>query len=189
MEMQSKKIKKETWKKVDGYENYEISNYGNLRSLDNVVHFIRIGKPHTVFKKGMLRNKEMCKNGYVRYSLCVGNKKVQFSAHRLVAKAFIPNPKNKPDINHKDSNRGNNFVGNLEWATEKENIQHALKLGRYDHTRKKGEEHHMSVLTKEKVLNIREDRKSLTFREIAKKYSISKSTVQQIINKKTWIHI
>lgn len=67
------------------------------------------------------------KKGYM--VLRMPNVNFSQSVHRVVAKAFIPNPENKPEVNHKDGNKLNNNVSNLEWCTTKENIQHAIKLG------------------------------------------------------------
>lgn len=67
--------------------------------------------------------------GYLTVSLYKDGKKVCFKAHKLVALAFIPNPENKPTVNHKDGNKSNNHVSNLEWATRSENCQHAWDNG------------------------------------------------------------
>lgn len=102
----------EIWKFVN--EKYEISNTGKLRNGA----FILKGK--------------VGKNGYVSYSMSLGNYKRKYEmAHRLVAKAFIPNPENKAEVNHIDCNRLNNNVTNLEWCTHSENIRHSRGLNRY----------------------------------------------------------
>lgn len=68
-------------------------------------------------------------DGYPRVHLCVGGKRRKWQVHRLVAMAFIPNPENKPAVNHIDACRTNNRVSNLEWVTHLENFIHALKMG------------------------------------------------------------
>lgn len=109
---------KEIWKPVVGYEGYyEVSNLGNVRSLK------RKG-----YKNGNLRQGEKT-TGYLIVVLYKDGKGTTKSVHRLVAKAFIPNPKNKPQVNHIDSNRKNNKVENLEWVTRAENAQHAYDSG------------------------------------------------------------
>lgn len=95
----------EIWKDVENYEEYyQISNYGRIRNKKQK----RILKPS---KSG----------GYYHISLRYGNKK-EFLIHRLVAEAFIPNPYNYKYVNHKDENKFNNFVENLEWCTAKYNV-------------------------------------------------------------------
>lgn len=112
---------KEIWKPVKNYEKlYEISNLGNIRSLDrivkgkdNIIKLIR-GKNHKLYT---------AKSGYVFTSLYKNSESKRYSVHRLVADAFIPNPENLPQINHIDENKGNNCVENLEWVTCSENCK------------------------------------------------------------------
>lgn len=104
----------EIWKGIEGYEGlYEISNYGNVRSL-NYKHTGVI----SLLKPGLT------KQGYLRTDLYKNNKSKHCLIHRLVAKAFIPNPNNFPQINHKDENPLNNHVDNLEWCTAKYNCNY-----------------------------------------------------------------
>ena len=109
---------KEIWKDVKNFENsYKISNDGQVYSI-----------PRNGTKGGILKPTKQ-KNGYYFIHLRNKNKKINTGIHRLVAEAFIPNPENKPTVNHKDGNKGNNNVENLEWATYKEQLEHSLKLG------------------------------------------------------------
>ena len=80
------------------------------------------------------------KNGYIRVYMrnSVTNKRVDRYVHRLVAEHFIPNPENKKVVNHKDTNRSNNHVSNLEWVTYKENLEHALVYGNLRRCQKTG---------------------------------------------------
>ena len=107
---------KEIWKDIEGYEGYyQISTFGNVRSF----HF----KNPKLLK---LRNI----NGYKFVCLCINQRRRTVPIHRLVAKAFIPNPKNKPNINHINFIRNDNSIFNLEWCTQKENVMHSYKNGR-----------------------------------------------------------
>lgn len=101
----------EIWKDVVGYEGlYQVSNLGNIKSLNyNRTGEERILKPRTD------------KDGYLQVNLYNNKKLKTFKIHRLVAKAFIPNPDNKPEVNHKDEDKTNNCLTNLEWMTRLEN--------------------------------------------------------------------
>lgn len=94
-------IMKEKWEKIEGFDNYLISNYGNVKSIKN----------------NIILKKSINKYGYIVYCLRKKNKGFVLYAHRLVAKTFISNPNNLPQVNHKDENKLNNRVDNLEWCT------------------------------------------------------------------------
>lgn len=109
----------EIWKPIKGYEGlYEVSNFGRVKSLN----YNRTGE-EKILK--FLENKK-----YLSVSLWKNKKYKQYKVHRLVAITFIPNPDNKPYVNHLDCDPSNNNVNNLEWCTQKENMQYAGKLNR-----------------------------------------------------------
>lgn len=112
----------EIWKPVKGYLGfYEISNLGRIKSLKD-----NLGRDRELILKPQKR-----KDGY----FIIDIKRSTKFLHRLVAEAFIPNPENKPQVNHKDSNRGNNRFDNLEWVTASENMRHAYEYGNRKPTR------------------------------------------------------
>lgn len=111
----------EIWKAVaDSNGEYHISNHGRVKSYKCGKE--RILKPYLL--GGGLP--------YYAYSLHIKNKRKICKVHRLVALAFIPNPENKPQVNHKDGNKLNNHIDNLEWMTSKENHQHAWDTGLFE---------------------------------------------------------
>ncbi len=116
------------FKDIAGFEGlYQVSDAGVVRSLERVVLNKR-GKPQKYPAKTL--QFDLTSVGRHRVVLSKDHKRYQLSLHRVVAEAFIPNPHNKPDINHIDNNPLNNCVENLEWCTHSENMLHAQKQGR-----------------------------------------------------------
>lgn len=123
-------MENEVWKDISGYEGiYQISNYGNLKSLERKYKKIdrRTNKEFIYFQKEKMLKPRVDKKGYLHYALNKDKKAKEFKAHRLVAEAFVPNIEEKPQINHKDMNKQNNYVDNLEWCTNGENQKHSYK--------------------------------------------------------------
>lgn len=118
----------EEWRDIDGYEGVlQISSFGRVRSVDHYVYIIpKNGRaPFMRFHKGRIRAQTKSKKGYLYVTLHKGRgSSKRKTIHRLVANAFIPNPENKPQVNHIDENKTNNKVDNLEWATRLENMRH-----------------------------------------------------------------
>lgn len=110
----------------------------------------------------------------------------KFLVHRLVAIAYIPNPKRLREVNHKDANRLNNNVENLEWCTSKENKRHAWKRGLYTH---KGEQHWKTALHPQDIRKIRIMKKNTLLSSITKIYKITPTAVSHICRRITWKHI
>ena len=119
-----KDLLNEKWKHIKDYELlYDVSNYGRVKSLEkksimnNRTYPTKILKCHIGTKN------------YLDVDLCNNGKSHRYRVHRLVAEAFIPNPENKPQVNHEDCNKWNNKVNNLTWNTNSENQQHAFRNG------------------------------------------------------------
>lgn len=102
----------EVWKPVEGFENYSVSSWGRVKNKTT---------------EDLLRPENHHK-GYQRVDLMKDHKRWHMKVHRLVATAFIPNPENKPQVNHKDGNPRNNSITNLEWVTDEENKAKAIEL-------------------------------------------------------------
>lgn len=109
----------EIWRPIEKTKGFiEVSSEGRVRSLLK-------GSPHIL--KEQVDNK-----GYLRARMTIERERISIKVHREVAKAFIPNPDNLPQVNHKDGNKQNNRVDNLEWCTSKENAHHAIENGLWD---------------------------------------------------------
>lgn len=112
------------WVKVKGWDNYSISYSGKIRSGD----FCFYNRGHIVKRKGKIL-KPFDARGYEMITVTDGYIRKYVYVHRLIAEAFIPNPNRTRGINHKNGIKSDNSINNLEWATQKENIQHAKKIG------------------------------------------------------------
>lgn len=129
------------------------------------------------------------KKGYCRLTTTHNRKHETFKVHRLVAKTFIPNPKNLATVNHKDGNKNNNHVDNLEWMSNTDNMRHAYRTGIREEL--KGEESNTSILTEKQARSIIYLLKTTDARHhtIAKLYNVSRSCITDINTGKSWKHI
>jgi hypothetical protein len=168
-------LKGEIWKDIAGFEGiYVVSNMGRVKRI-----------MHRKNPTNTIMNTTLNQAGYHHLMLTVKGRGYGKILSILVATAFIPNPENKPQVNHlkgKDDNRAES----LEWNTSKENINHAWRTGLC--TAKKGEKHNLSKLTEKEVLEIRAI-KGMSKREIATLYNIGETAVGKIINRQRWKHI
>lgn len=115
----------EIWKSHPEYTGIEVSTFGRVRTLDKVVS----SEKRTQFVKRRVLKQSYCSSGYLQVGVSIDGKRVTKLVHRLIAQAFIPNPEELPQINHKDSDPTNNNVSNLEWCTPKYNSQYREKYG------------------------------------------------------------
>ncbi|AMW62260.1 HNH homing endonuclease [Bacillus phage Taffo16] len=167
-------MEREVWKSlkdvVECGDNYEVSTLGSIRN--NVT--LRILKPYTM-------------KDYKRIKIAKDNKKKSYLLHRLVALAFIDNPLNHPEVNHKDGNKSNNTLTNLEWCTRTDNLKHAYATNLKSH---EGERHPRATVTDAQAVEIKEMiQNGYTTKEIMVKYGVSKYTVSRIKTGVTWKHI
>lgn len=176
----------ETWKRIaDYYNRYDISNYGRVRSNKFQSPIDTIGR-RRIFKVRIL-SWNLMTIGYYRVVLSQNQQSKSITVHRLVANAFVPNPKNKPCVNHIDGNKLNNNPNNLEWVTQSENMLHAYKTGLI---KKDGSNHHLAKLTEEKVRTI----KAIIINGwnidiVADLYNVHKSTIHSILRERNWAHV
>jgi len=163
----------EIWKDVVDFENeYEVSNLGNVR------------------RKVQNLKLAISPNGYKTLSLSKNGKIITKLVHRLVAEAFIENIEDKEIVNHKDCNKINNTLENLEWVTHEENMQHAVDNNRQRN--QSGENNNMSKLSETDVLFIRELlTDGLSAYEIHKDYfpTLHQQTIYAIKQRRIWNHI
>jgi hypothetical protein len=170
-------MEEEIWKDIVGYDGrWKVSNLGRVKSLMGP----RGEKREKILKHGISK-------GYCHVGLYKDRKMKNFFVHRLVAIAFIPNPENKPHVNHKKGDKLDNRACMLEWATCSENNKEAYRIGLK--IGQKGEIHGSSILSEPQVLEIRDRAGTLTQKDMALQYGVSRATICHIINKKTWTHI
>lgn len=166
----------EIWRDVVGYEGlYQVSN------LDRVKSF-RKGKIRILKANAGIR-------GYFRVVLCKDFDKKNRFVHVLVAKAFIPNPENKSQVNHISGDKSDNRVTNLEWMTPEENIRHAFDNG----LRKSGCEHFRSKFTAEQVREIRRDcipgDSERGFKAFARKFNVTSRIIRDAFYRKSYLDV
>ena len=125
----------EEWKNVIGYEGlYEVSNTGQVRSLDR---YVKYSNGRICLHKGKVLSPAKDKYGYLAVVLSCNGKQKTIKIHRLVAQAFIENPDNLPEVNHLDEDKTNNNVDNLEWCTTKYNSNYGHRTENAINTRVK----------------------------------------------------
>lgn len=153
----------EIWRDIGGYDSYQVSNFGRVR------RFYKHTPPHIL---KALPNR----GGYLRVDLCRDGKHHSTYVHRLVALAFIDNPKNKPQVNHINGNKTDNRVENLEWVTHDENMHHAAVTG----LRRQGAEHPDAKFTNEQARFIRDNPDGLTRAQLAHRFGVYPQTISAI---------
>jgi hypothetical protein len=166
---------KEIWKKIENYEGwYSISNLGRVRRDKNVCGTTK----NKIIKQGFT-----IKNPYPNVTLSKYCKTKTLRVHKIVAKHFLSNPLNLPQINHKDGNKLNNSVKNLEYVTRSQNTIHAYKNGLL--------KNHLFKLKTNQVLDIRKiyETKKYSYKDIGIMFNTSGENIRYIINRKTWKYV
>jgi len=179
----------EIFKIISEYPDYEVSNYGRVRTKSRLVRYT-----HAVTKKEHFRKTESKflkiqynnRTGYKFCQLYLDKKMYNRTIHTLVANTFILNELNYEVVNHKDGNKHNNTVENLEWCTNAYNHEHATKTG----LKAKGEKIKSSKLTEQCVYAIKYFlAKGVSHSDISKAFNVSRPTISLIYQNKTWKHV
>lgn len=176
---------KEVFKDIPNYVGYyQVSNLGNVRSLDRTITYKK-GVPTERAKCGkkLLKGRpiklQTNKAGYQYVILNKNNKKKSLLVHRLVAIAFLDNINNLPEVNHLDGIKSNNYIDNLEWSNSSNNVEHAYKTGLMT-----------TKLSNQQVVNIKQlIKQGLTQREIGAMFGVSKSTIGYISRGLLWKNV
>jgi hypothetical protein len=170
----------EEWLPCPNYEtSYEVSNLGRVRSIDRVS-----GK-----RKGIVKGKILVqtpnRRRYLEVRLFNNGESIPKIVHRLIAKAFISNPNDLPQVNHKDGDKKNNSVVNLEWITNSENQKYAYKLGLQPS--RAGENNNKAKITDKDVTLLKQLYNSgMSIIQVSNSTNINMSTIRQIIYGRTW---
>lgn len=159
----------ELWKTIEGYPDYRISDRGRVISLKgDIPRFL---------------NPATDTHGYLKVSLSENSKcDHNCRIHKLVAAAFIPNPENKPEINHIDGNKTNNHVSNLEWVTRSENSRHAFKTGLNAVCKAK-------ITAKQAIEIFLKARSGHSIYSLSKEYGLNTGTIWSIKTGMTWAKV
>lgn len=154
----------ENWKTVEGYENYQVSNLGNIRNV----------------KTGTNKKPSPCTNGYMKIVLYKKNQPKTIYVHRLVATHFIENTYNKDIVNHKNGVKTDNRESNLEWATQSENIIHTFDTG----LAPVGGKRSSAKLTNEQASEIRRKyaQGGCSHSSLGKEYGVSHTSIKKILH-------
>jgi hypothetical protein len=177
----------EIWRDVDGFKDwYQISNYGRVRSLDRLTIHKDGGN---IYRKGKYLNPKYDSNGYLNIILYKYNKAYRRLLHRLVTLAFLENPNELKEVNHKNCNKSDNKLENLEWCSRQQNVRHAVENNLCDCNN--GEGNPLSKLKNDDILRMRElrDKEHLSMQKLSRIFNTTESNISSILNRKTWKHI
>jgi hypothetical protein len=182
----------EIWKEIKNSKFYEVSNLGRIKRLEHD-KWNEKNKAYSTYKEKILTLSNNNSKKYWRIKIYYNdNTMVTESVHRLVAKAFIPNPENKEQINHINLNKDDNTVSNLEWVTNLENMQHSnLHNVRKDlYKSMEGEDSHLNKYTEETIRKIPELIKlGNNYAKTAKILGIPSTLINEIKAKRAWKHL
>lgn len=169
---------REVFEDLLGYEeSYQISVQGRIFSKRR-----KCGN-RIIYGKEIVPR--ITRDGYLKVHLSNNGKTKEYFLHRLIAAQFIPNPNNLPEINHKDGNKTNNNISNLEWCTRGENMWHAAN----NSLMQRGKSRYNAKLTEEQVLSIYKLKNVLSGAEISRSFGVSKNTINCILRGDKWSYL
>lgn len=174
----------EIWKNIKEYENmYQCSNLGNIRTLDRYVYSKDGSRKH--FRKGTLLKTIKNKNGYLQVGLNKNGCRKMKYIHRIVAETFLNNPNYLKVVNHKDGNKTNNKIQNLEWCTLSENSIHACRYLQKNNNKKNQTKKKVKVCIVDTLLNIEKNYESI--QKTSDEINLSCTQIQRYLDKnKKW---
>jgi len=174
----------EIWKKVKGFDSYEVSDLGNVRSLERSYKTKNRWGECGNKKPSVVLRQVTTVSGYKKVVLYRDKKPYNKVVHRLVAEAFIENPNKKPHVNHKDADRTNNKVSNLEWCTPSENVLYSFKLGL---SNQGGDKNNGRKVSSKEVLEVRRRKREGERAEVlAKEFGVHRNHINLICRKGAW---
>ena len=176
---------KELWKDIPGYEGfYQVSNMGQVRSVTHSIT-MKNGVNRTIYSKILVLHPGG-NNEYLQAYLHKDNKVTNFLVHRLVANAFIASIPSGYEVNHKNGNKTDNRVQNLEIVTHQENITHSMNNSLF---RALGEDHYASKLTNAQASEIRDiySKGGISQKKLGLKYGVTQKVIFSIVNNKTYM--
>lgn len=165
----------EKWVLVSEFKDYyEVSEFGDLRSVARVINGKRYRSRRIATR--------VSRNGYRMACIRVDGRPITVLIHRLIATAFVPNPSGRREVNHRDGNKLNNEISNLEWVSRSENTAHAWRLGLKDAKQhRRGEDHYGAKVTADQVRAIRNGS--------AETFGLSRSAIRHILSGRSWRHV
>jgi hypothetical protein len=175
----------ECWKPVVGYEDtYEVSNLGRIRSVPRVTkRRFNGGTESNMTYSARILKPMSTRFDYLKYGLSRNGKTVSMLGHRIVAKAWLPNPNDYPIVHHRDHNKHNNSVENLEWSTQSNNIRAAIEAGHHNGGFKRGTKHHSGKFTDEQIRwMFRLKEVGYSYTELLEIFGSNRGYISQVLN-------